>query len=107
MNCSEVINGLRYILTEAELDKVRVKSKDKEEYLFVDLHGLTTKEAERFTNNIVNIARGEGVIAFCHGFNHGTAIKELLVNKKYSSRVVCKESPSYNPGLTYFKISAA
>ena len=54
-------------------------SLDREaEKIILDFHGLSCREAERFTHNIVNVTRGGCLIEGIHGYRKRTRIKDML-----------------------------
>ncbi len=100
--------------TEAKLDliltreeKNRLKINDKEEKITVDLHGMKVKEAKKFINNLININRNRATITCIHGYNHGTAIRNMIETDLNSPRIKEKQVPDVNPGITKLMISAA
>ncbi len=71
-----VISRLKLILTKDELDRISVQEKKNGKIsITADVHGMKCNEAKRFIINIVRIAFQ---IVIIHGYNHGTAIKEML-----------------------------
>ena len=72
-----------------------------------DLHKLSTSNAKRFVKNIIAVSRDELDVELIHGFNHGTAIKEMLMNDFDNPRVTKKSSRPDNPGLTDIHVRPA
>ena len=70
-----------------------------------DLHGLTCKQAKTFVNNTINLIGKKRMLKIIHGYNHGTAIKEMLWEKFTNRHIEGKIPDPYNLGVTYIKIS--
>ncbi len=85
-------------------DEVRT---DGSHLITVDMHGLSTNKAKRFLKNLVAINKEGYEMCIIHGFNHGTAIKEMVKNEKLSERVIEKSPVKNNPGRTNIKLCAA
>lgn len=71
----------------------------------VDVHGLSCKEAYRLINNIINYANSSFGLVVIHGFNHGTAIKDMLANSFNNPNIEIKYVDPYNPGITYIHVA--
>ena len=71
-----------------------------------DAHGQTVLEARRTIRNIVNISRIPIDLYVIHGFNHGTAIKDMLAMEDFSGRLETRYCPQDNPGETILSIAA-
>ncbi len=71
-----------------------------------DVHGETVVEAKRTIVNIINIMRTPVHLNIIHGFNHGTAIKDMLKNESLSDKIFFRFCPSNNPGETILFIAA-
>ena len=69
-------------------------------------HGQTVPEARRTIRNIINICRSPLHLVIIHGFNRGTAIKEMLAEEDFSDRLISRFSPDGNPGATIMNIAA-
>ena len=72
----------------------------------VDLHYLSCKEARQFVKNVVAMLY---MIPFkldvIHGYNGGTAIKDMLRTKEISPRIISISSPEYNPGESILEVA--
>ena len=71
----------------------------------VDLHGFRKRNAERVINNIISMYRFPFKLALIHGYNHGTVLKELIWNEYENTRIIDKETPVTNWGITYLSIN--
>ncbi len=94
--CGEDICRLTF--TEDENGNIKVTA---------DLHGLSKKNAIRMISNILVLCSFKFELEVVHGYNHGTAIKEYIFNQMHNDRVIHKQSPFYNPGITDLMIAAA
>ena len=72
----------------------------------LDVHGLKVREAKVFILNVVNVIRGRMVLEVIHGFNHGTAIRDMLAGENFSGRLTERYCPGKNPGMTNMRIAA-
>lgn len=72
----------------------------------VDVHGMKCCEARRFINNIIVVANMDCHLVIIHGYNHGTAIKEML-SQSFNNRHIYERFPDpYNQGVTHMSIAA-
>lgn len=94
-------NKLRVFFSQAEMDRLFISSDGRHEiHITVDVHGMTCYEAKRFLKNIINILRTAFILTVIHGYRHGTAIKEMLINSFANSRVSSIAGIPYNLGRT-------
>lgn len=87
-------------------DLRRINIIDNEE-IAVDLHGLGTKDSLVLMNNIINLNRNQCSIEVIHGFNHGTALKDMINGRFYNRRVVSMKPAPNNPGVTVLECASA
>ena len=71
----------------------------------IDVHGMKCWQAERFINNLINIARCPFVMTVIHGYKHGTSILELVRKDLYNRHIVDRYSDKSNSGITYLAIA--
>ena len=67
---------LMMVLTKDEMGRLTFNGN----IITVDLHGLTTKMAERLIKNIIALDRDGHDICAIHGYHHGTSIKNMITN---------------------------
>ena len=91
---------LSLILTKEDMNRLRIKEKDEETEITADVHGMSVKRAKRFINNILNIVRTKVQLIIIHGYNHGTAIKDMLADQFVNEHIVEKYLDSENQGVT-------
>lgn len=83
-----LMNRLRVVFSQSELSRLSINLDESHEIrITADVHGMTCYEAKRFLRNIINILRIAFKLTVIHGYRHGTAIKEMLVNNFSSNRV--------------------
>lgn len=89
-----------------EVTRIQVSKKsDGEISVVVDVHGMKCWQAERFINNLINIARCSFVMTVIHGYNHGTAILEMVRTKLSNCHIVSRYEDNHNRGITYLAIA--
>jgi hypothetical protein len=99
---------LKIFLSEEQMKRFRfVVTKNGAKAVVVDLHGLKAKEARTFIKNAV-AANREGLLMYIvHGFNHGTAIKDIVNSEKISERIIERHLQEHNPGCTILSVGVA
>ena len=105
MNYKEFMDILNIIMTKSEMNRINVGTRAGKDCLFVDLHGMDKKKAERFVKNMVTMAKAYSInnIAFIHGFRHGTVLKHMISSISCSLALE-KWCPAVNPGMTYVTV---
>ncbi len=89
-----------------EVTRIQISQKNNGELsVVVDVHGMKCRQAERFINNLINIARCQFVMTVIHGYNHGTAILEMVRNELNNRHIVNRYTDNYNRGVTYLAIA--
>ena len=98
---------LRMVLTQDELNRINIsESSDGKIRIIADVHGMKCYEARRFINNIINIVREAFQLVIIHGYNHGTAIKDMLA-QNFSNDHIYEQFPDpRNQGVTHMLIAA-
>ena len=74
--------------------------------LTIDVHGRTVREARREIHNIVNCTLMPFRLNVIHGYNHGTAIKDMLSMESFQGRLEDRYCPAGNPGETVMRFAA-
>ena len=102
-----IISRLKMILTEAELSRLSINEKHNGKLkITADVHGMKCREARKFINNIINIIHSTFQLIIIHGYNHGTAIKEMLANNFNNDHIYEQFPDPYNQGITHMLIAA-
>lgn len=89
-----------------EMTRIQVLQNANGEFsVVVDVHGMKCWQAERFINNLINIAQCPFVMTVIHGYNHGTAILEMVRTHLNNRHIANRYTDSYNRGVTYLAIA--
>ena len=98
---------LKMVLTQSEMNRIKIsESRSGKIRITADVHGMKCYEARRFINNIINIVRIAFQLVIIHGYNHGTAIKEMLA-QDFSNDHIYEQFPDpRNQGVTHMLIAA-
>lgn len=105
MSKNQIYQLLSIVLTKGDMNRINVQDETANIQVEVDVHGLKCCQAKRFINNLINIIRAEFRLIVIHGYNHGTAIKDMLANSFINSHVVEMYSDIYNKGVTYIQVA--
>lgn len=92
-----IIRKFETVFPKEDMGRIAA-SKDGD--LYVDVHGMTCLEAQKFVKNIIAFMRDGYSIYVIHGYNRGHAIKEMLRNTPLSAREYRVHSVGWNPGMT-------
>ena len=101
-----VCTRLRLILSSDELDRLAISETAGKTTIVVDVHGMKCAQARRFINNIINTAHCAVRLVIIHGYNHGTAIKEMLSSNFHNAHIEEQFPDIYNLGMTHMLIAA-
>ena len=100
------INRLRLIYTQEQMNRIHfVESVVSNNQITIDVHGLKCSEAKRFINNLINLVQESFHLVVIHGYNHGTAIKNMLADNFENSNVARQYLDQNNPGITHMVIA--
>lgn len=100
-----ITKKLELIFTEAELNRLSIKEYTRNKMrVYADVHGMKCYQARRFINNIINAIRITFELIIIHGFNHGTAIKDMFANNYSNLHIAQKYASQYNKGITHMYI---
>lgn len=96
---------LKMIFTEEQLSRIRLYTRLDGEVgkIIVNVHGLKCREAERFINNIISVARSSCTVEVIHGYLHGTSIKQMLRKNFLNPSIRAVVADRTNLGVTYLK----
>ena len=102
-----VNNRLRMVFTSEEIDRLTISEIDEKTICIVaDVHGMKCSQARRFINNLINTVRVAFQLIIVHGYNHGTAIKDMLTQNFSNSHISEIHLDPYNQGITHMLIAA-
>ena len=98
---------LKMILTPEEISRLKINESNSDHIkIIADVHGMKCYQARRFINNIINVVRVSFQLTIIHGYNHGTAIKEMLA-QNFSNNHIYEQYPDpRNQGVTHILIAA-
>lgn len=101
-----IIARLGMIFSQDDINRITVKDEaEKNLKVTVDVHGMKCSQAKRFINNIINAIRSAFKLVIIHGYNHGTAIKDMLADNFTNTHVIDQYQDPYNKGVTYMVLS--
>lgn len=101
-----IIARLKMIFSEDDIERITVKNEvEKMLQVIVDVHGMKCRQAKRFINNIINVIRETFKLVVIHGYNHGTAIKDMLADNFSNPHIVEQYPDIQNKGVTYMILS--
>jgi hypothetical protein len=100
-----LMNRFRLVLKKEDMERIRISDTNDEE-IIVDLHELGTKEAMVLVNNIINLNRDNCNIKVIHGYNHGTALKDMINSRFKNPRIVSRHGVASNLGVTVIQCRA-
>ncbi len=103
LNKELLVMKLKTILTPDELERINIHYEERPR-IIVDVHGLICIKARRLIDNIINLLQISFVMIVVHGYNHGTAIKDMLAYNYSNPHVCSKSGDLYNQGITYLQI---
>lgn len=72
----------------------------------IDLHYLRIEESRKLLHNIIAVTRGQFVLKVVHGYNHGTALREMVQRDDFSTRIKSRKLLEYNEGISLLEIAA-
>ncbi len=101
MEREKVERRLKTVLTEDEMDRLLINDYEADIEMTVDVHGLKCNQAKRFLNNIINLVQGSFRMIVIHGFNHGTAIRDMLIKGLDNPHIASQNIDAHNPGITH------
>lgn len=96
---------LKMVLTDTDMRRLSITNSGSLS-ITVDVHGMHCNQARRFINNIINIVQSAFQLIVIHGYNHGTAIKDMLSNSFSNTHITDQYVDFYNPGITHMQIAA-
>ena len=100
-----ILNRLNSIFSKADIDRISSRA-NKEICLIVDVHGMKCFQAKKFITNIINVVRIVFRLIIIHGYNHGTAIKDMLSSNYDNCHISFQYADPYNQGITHMLIAA-
>ncbi len=96
-----------FLFKKEDVERVSEVIEDGRKIIFIDVHGMSVKEADKFLKAIILLDREGNDLCVIHGYVHGTKIKEHIFNEKISDRILDIRTVKYNMGRTMLKVKAA
>lgn len=106
MNTNSILSQLAIIFSDNELDRISITDERNHISITIDVHRLKCHQAKRLINNIISLVRTAFELIIIHGFNHGTAIRDMLSNNFNNNHIEKKYIDQYNQGVTHMLITA-
>lgn len=100
MSSEEMKRKLGFVVMNEGEWRIKVDDSEGECHVIYDAHGRDVRQANREIRNLIAAIRGDARLSVIHGFNHGTAIKQMVTSFNFGWRVTNVSSPSWNPGMT-------
>ena len=91
---------LSLILTKEDMKRLKIKERDGVKEITIDLHRMSCSQAKRFINNIINLVRESCRLILIHGYNHGTALKDMIRSDIENSHIEAIMADAHNLGRT-------
>lgn len=102
-----IYDRINYIFTKEEINRLSIEDTPGNMLkVTVDVHGMKCSQAKRLINNLINVLRTSFVLRIIHGFNHGTAIRDMLSESFDNPHVAKKYLDPRNQGITFMQIAA-
>ncbi len=92
---------MKIVFTEDDMRRIR----EYEGKIVVDLHGKKRREAIVFVNNIINLVHHPFEMDLIHGYNHGTVLKEMVLEEQINRRIVNRRCSNDNLGVTHLNVA--
>ena len=100
-----VVSRFKMVFTKEELNRITIKNNFCNKLkITADVHGMKCYEAQRFISNIINLVRATFQLIVIHGYNRGTAIKDMLAYNFTNEHIYEKYPDSTNQGITHIII---
>lgn len=88
---------LALIFTTEQMERLEFAN----ETIYIDLHGLGCKAAYWFLKCIIGMCMAPTHLIVIHGYNHGTALKEMINTYHLSDKVTSLSPDKSNLGRTH------
>lgn len=106
MKREDILERMSFVMYGEQLRRVMVYDNENNDMVIrVDTHGMCKESAQKALNNIIAIVRSPFILDVIHGYNGGTAIKQMVQKDLKSPKIVGRRSPLKNPGETLLQIA--
>lgn len=100
-----LMEGVRRLYPAEDFRRLTYVHSSGEDVVSVDVHGMKCWQAKRFINNIINLANRPFRLTVIHGYNHGTAILDMVRNHLENKHIIERTDDPNNQGITYLAIA--
>ena len=100
---NDLLKKFEFLFPKDDLKRLSVVNGE----LYVDVHGMTCPEAQRFLRNVIALMKGDFSMYVIHGYNRGCAIKAMLMRTQLSVRTYRIGHIDWNPGMTKLEYETA
>ena len=100
-----LMEGVRRLYPAEDFRRLTYVQSSGEDVVSVDVHGMKCWQAKQFINNIINLSNRPFHLTVIHGYNHGTAIKDMVRNHLDNKRIMDRAADQFNLGITYLDIA--
>lgn len=104
MKYEKVYSRLEKIFTQDEISRLAIREKQSDVQIVVNVHGLKCFQVRQLLNNLISVMRMKFHLLVIHGYNHGTAIKNMLGNDFQNCHVTKLYPDPFNKGVTHISV---
>ena len=104
MKNEKIYSRLEQIFTQDELSRFAITEKQSGVRIVVNVHGLKCFQVRQLLNNLISVLRMKFHLLVIHGYNHGTAIKNMLENDFKNCHVTNMRPDPFNKGVTHMSV---
>ena len=105
MGYDQMMQKMTFIMYENNLQRINIyHEEDGTPVIQIDLHQLTCREARKALNNILALYRFGFKLDIIHGYNHGTALRDMIRSDFNNKRIIGMIIP-HNQGRTVLEIA--
>ena len=106
MNTECIKKRLATVLPNDELHRLKIENiEDRSVCITANVHKLKCHQARRLINNVICLLQIPFKLTIIHGYNHGTAIKDMLSTNYTNKHITKKYVDNNNPGITHMLIN--
>lgn len=107
MRCEQMRYRVSFILYGENLRRVFIYRDDEGKMIVrVDLHHMTQRQVEKVIHDIILMNQESFILDLIHGYNHGTALKNMILNLVSNKRIEKKWVNPWNMGETFLEIKS-
>lgn len=103
---NNITEKFKLIFTSEDFGRITFSETTSGERLItVDTHGMKCSQARRFINNVINLVHAAFHLVVIHGYNHGTAIKDMLADNFENPHITNQYPDPRNLGATHMLLA--